>query len=74
MVQIVECFLDDDLVEAGGMVGPGITMTCSMCDKCVKLQGPDTPENRQKLLYRLYKECPEKLPHRFIVIEDFGCA
>ena len=71
MGQIVEVFLDEALVETGGKVAPGITVTCSLCDKCVELQGPNTPENVQKCLYRLYKECAERLPHRFTVIEDY---
>ena len=70
MTHEVECFLDEDLVEVGRKKVPGIIVTCGLCEKCVSMAGANTPANVETLLKRLHKECPEKLPNRYVIVED----
>ena len=70
MLREVECFLDEDLVVVNGKKVPGITITCGLCEKCVSMAGVDSPANVDILLKRLHKECPEKLPTKYVIVED----
>lgn len=70
MLHEVECFLDDDLIVVNKKRVPGIVVTCGMCEKSVCMAGANTPANVACLLQRLHKECPEKLPNRYVIIDE----
>jgi len=70
MVHEIECSLDEDLIPVNGKKVPGIMVTCGLCEKCVCMAGANTPANVDILLRRLHRECPEKLPNRYVIVDD----
>jgi hypothetical protein len=70
MLHKVETFLDEDLVLVNGKKVPGLVVTCGLCDKCVSMAGANTPANVNILLQLLHKDCPEKLPNRYVVVSE----
>ena len=69
MLHKVECFLDEDLVVVNGKKVPGLLITCGLCEHCVEMAGANTPANVDILLRRLHRECPEKLPNKYVLID-----
>lgn len=72
---IVECEIEETLVEVSGRSVSGVMATCSRCGHCVELPGRDSAMLRRRLLDLLHSTCPESEKNRYrplAVFVDLG--
>lgn len=62
---IVECEIEETLVEVSGRSVSGVMATCGRCGHCVELPGRDSPVLRRRLLELLHDKCPESENNRY---------